>query len=264
MSAWDLLVPKEAEIARRVLAEESSHRRHLVIYLSGAHAYGFPSPDSDLDLKAIHISETAAMLGLTPPAPTFDRAEIIEGVEIDYTSNEVGHVLTGILAGNGNFIERVLGATTMEESPWLASLRPLVQRSLSKRVARHYLGFASSLRKELEERPLAKKILYVLRATLTGAHVLSTGELVTDVTKLLDRYGFSDAHALVETKRLGERTALAQAEIDRWRADIERAFTLIAEAQRTSSLPEEPPNVGEIDAWLIALRRELLEEALLH
>jgi predicted nucleotidyltransferase len=259
MSAWDLLVPKEAEIARQVLAEESARRRHLVIYLSGAHAYGFPSPDSDLDLKAIHMSSTAAMLGLAPPPPTFDRAEIIEGVEIDYTSNEIGHVLSGILGGNGNFIERVLGPTTMQESPWLASLRPLVQRSLSKRVARHYLGFAGSQRKELEERPLAKKILYVLRTTLTGAHLLSTGELVTDVTQLLDRYGFSDAHALVQTKRRGERTELSPAEIERWRADIERAFARVAEAQQASPLPEEPPNMREIDAWLIALRKELLD-----
>ena len=30
----------------------------MVVLLSGAHAYGFPSPDSDLDLKAIHLADT--------------------------------------------------------------------------------------------------------------------------------------------------------------------------------------------------------------
>jgi hypothetical protein len=38
-----------------------------------------------------------------------DRAEVVDAVEIDYTSNELAHALSGILAGNGNFIERVLG-----------------------------------------------------------------------------------------------------------------------------------------------------------
>jgi uncharacterized protein len=39
-------------IADAVLAEEEAERHHVVVALSGAHAYGFPSPDSDLDLKS--------------------------------------------------------------------------------------------------------------------------------------------------------------------------------------------------------------------
>ena len=34
-----------------VLGRESAHRDHVVVALSGAHAYGFPSPDSDLDMR---------------------------------------------------------------------------------------------------------------------------------------------------------------------------------------------------------------------
>ena len=37
-------------VMARVLDEEEAQREHVVVYLSGAHAYGFPSPDSDLDL----------------------------------------------------------------------------------------------------------------------------------------------------------------------------------------------------------------------
>src|SRR5690606_29702253 len=42
--------PHQRAVAERVLNEEDTARRHLVVHLSGAHAYGFPSPDSDLDL----------------------------------------------------------------------------------------------------------------------------------------------------------------------------------------------------------------------
>src|SRR4029079_16750085 len=99
--------------------------------LSGAHAYGFPSPDSDLDLKAIHVAKTSALVGFDPPQPTVERTEILEGVEIDYTSNEIAHALSGILNGNGNFIERVLGRSAFASSPLascpeLEELRPPV------------------------------------------------------------------------------------------------------------------------------------------
>ena len=45
-----ILEADQRRVARRFLAAEEEQRRHLVVYLSGAHAYGFPSPDSDLDL----------------------------------------------------------------------------------------------------------------------------------------------------------------------------------------------------------------------
>ena len=50
MQAAELLSLSDHQhaIGARVVAEESSKREHVVIYLSGAHAYGFPSPDSDL------------------------------------------------------------------------------------------------------------------------------------------------------------------------------------------------------------------------
>ena len=40
---------RQRAAADRLLDEESAKRSHLVVSLSGAHAYGFPSPDSDLN-----------------------------------------------------------------------------------------------------------------------------------------------------------------------------------------------------------------------
>src|SRR3984885_723924 len=141
-SAEDVLNDDQNKVMARVLAEEEARREHVVVYLSGAHAYGFPSPDSDLDLKAIHVAKTADLLGFDVPPATVDRAEIIDGVEIDYTSKELAHALAGVLGGNGNFLERVLGRMVPYASPLLAELRPIVQRALSRRVHRHYRGFA--------------------------------------------------------------------------------------------------------------------------
>ena len=87
----------QREVAAEVVAHEGRARRHLVVYLSGSHSYGFPSPDSDLDIKAVHTEATDRLLGLSPPPQTASRLEVVRGVEIDYTSNEIGAVLAGEL-----------------------------------------------------------------------------------------------------------------------------------------------------------------------
>ena len=125
--ALDVLTDAQRTMMARVLGEEEARREHVVVYLSGAHAYGFPSPDSDLDLKAIHVAKTADLLGFEMPSATVDRAEILEGVEIDYTSNELAHALSGMLGGNGNFLERVLGRLVPHASPRLRERRPRAQ-----------------------------------------------------------------------------------------------------------------------------------------
>jgi hypothetical protein len=251
----DFLDGKAAAVAERVLAEEEGHRRHLVIALSGAHAYGFPSPDSDLDLKAIHIESTPRLLGLGVPKETFDRLEVIEGVEIDYTSNELRGVLAGILAGNGNYIERVLGALIVHSAPEHEPLKALVAKSISKRVHRHYRGFAQSQRKAFEEaeQPIAKKLLYVLRTALTGTHLLRSGELRVDLRDNADEYGFPEAHDLIAAKRQGERTVLPGREPTLWQARLDKLFEILDEAHASSPLPEEV-DAQELEDYLVALR----------
>jgi predicted nucleotidyltransferase len=254
----DVLTPKQRAVMERVIAEEEQRRSHLVIALSGSHAYGFPSPDSDLDLKSIHIEPTARVLGLEAGAPHADRMEVVDGIEIDYTSNELKPVLLGVLQGNGNYIERILGALLPHAAPELAELKPLVQRSLSRRLFRHYLGFGTSQLKAFhaERAGSAKKLLYVLRTALTGAHALRTGEVVIDLRELIDEHGFSDARALIDEKRAGERTVLPAEVGERWSAEVKRAFEVLESAYRASPLPEEPQGAADLQAWLLEQRRK--------
>lgn len=256
-----VLDPKQRAAAARLLDEESAARRHVVVSLSGAHAYGFPSPDSDLDLKAIHVAPTERLLGLSPPPQSApDRIEVLDGVEVDYSSNEIQPALVGILQGNGNFIERVLSRFVLRSSPEHDSLREIVKRSLSRRVHRHYRGFATGQLREWEKDGFgsAKKLLYVLRTTLTGTHALLTGEIETDVTLLLDAHGFEAARELVEAKRRGEKSELAPDVAERWKGTVGRAFDLLDSALSGSPLPEDPPNAKDVEEWLVSTRRATL------
>jgi hypothetical protein len=84
------LLPLDARpVVEAFVAEHEARRRHLVVYLSGAHAYGFPSPDSDVDLKAVHVAPTRALVGVGRPRLAHDVTTTRQGVELDYTSNGV-------------------------------------------------------------------------------------------------------------------------------------------------------------------------------
>lgn len=249
--------PHQLDVAQRVLDQESEARRHLVVHLSGAHAYGFPSPDSDLDLKAIHVERTERLLGLTPPKPVRNRLEIIEGVEVDYTSNELQVAVRGLLRGDGNMLERVCSVTPMRDSDWRPQLRALAVRTLSRKYHHHYRGFAHSQRKAVDqaESPRAKKVLYVLRTALTGTHLLRTGECVPDLTALYEEYGLELVPDLIEIKQLGEKQPLPATLATAVVPALDRVFCLLDEAKAKSSLPEEPAHVDEFEQWLVEVRK---------
>lgn len=253
----DAIDPAQRPVARRFLDDASADREHLIVYLSGSHAYGFPSPDSDLDLKAMHVQPTATLLGLSPGTTTFNYLGVIDGVEIDYTSNEVANVLNGLVRGNGNYIERVLGPLALVTSEEHASLRPIAARSISRAAYGHYNGFARNQLGAVRaaDAPTAKKILYVMRTALTGAHLMRTGELVADIRELLDEYGLGEARELIEIKLAGERTSLASGDAERWSGKLDAVMALLERSRDESTLPVSAPNVDELEAWLLEVRR---------
>lgn len=255
---FELLTDHQAAVARAYLDARAGERHHLVVYLSGAHAYGFPSPDSDLDLKAVHIAATGALVGLSADAGGAELMGVVDDVELDYSSNELGDVLRGAVKGNGNYLERLLGDLVLAcDDPRLTAVRPLVRAVLSRRVVRHYAGFATSQRMAAIAGPTAKRVLYVLRTARTGLHLLRTGELVTDLTALAPRYG-PDVAELIARKQTGERAALDGAELARWRAVMLDVLVELDGAVATSVLPAEPPAaaVAALDEWLRAVRKD--------
>jgi len=255
---WQVLTAAQAEVTRSFLAARATERTHLVIFLSGAHAYGFPSPDSDLDLKCVHIAPTRDLVGLDPADEAPDRIETIDGVELDYGSNELAPVLRGAIKGNGNFLERLLGDLVLGGDPaLLAEARAVVRPALSRRVARHYSGFATSQLRAFDERPTAKRALYVLRTAATGRHLLAHGEIVTDVAKLT-AFVPAEIAELIAIKRKAERQELAPDQAAAWRTRLAAAIEAVDAAWPTSILPPDPPPeaVAAIDDWLRGVRKQ--------
>jgi len=254
---WSVLTAKQQEVARAFLAAREAERKHLVIYLSGAHAYGFPSPDSDLDLKCVHIAPTASLVGLDLVEEPADRIEIVDDVELDYGSNELTPVLRGAIKGNGNFLERILGDLALGgDLALLAEARAVVKPLLSRRCARHYGGFATGQLRLFDEKPTAKRALYVLRTAATGRAVMARGEILTDVNRLAE-FVPPEIDELIAIKRLAEKQQLSPEQVATWRPRLAAAIEAVDKAWPTSVLPvDAPPEaIAALDAWLREVRR---------
>jgi uncharacterized protein len=243
----------DLDLGRRFLALHPPPGRVLLVAVTGSHNYGFPSPDSDIDLKGIHVAPTESLLGLDAPAETHDRLEVHEGTECDLTTHEAAKAIRLLLQGNGNVLERIHSRYQLVDTPELHELRALATGALSRRFFVHYRGYFRGVCQEHEKASAlrAKPLLYAYRVALTGMHLLRTGEVVASLPELAPRYGFPEALELAAQKRATAEKVVLAPEVDALhRAAWPKLLAALEAARDESPLPEEPANRSACDAWL--------------
>ena len=113
----------------------------IFITISGAHLYGFPSPDSDFDLRGVHILPLAKVVGLDVRDETVQDERIIEGMEMDIVSHDVRKFFTLLLKKNGYVLEQLFSPlvvhTTPEHAELMAICNPRQANSSSCRKIIH-------------------------------------------------------------------------------------------------------------------------------
>src|SRR5690606_19154595 len=78
----------------------------LFATISGAHLYGFPSPDSDFDLRGVHILPPREVLGLRPGRETIEVEADREDIELDLVTHDVAKFFRLMLKKNGYVLEQ--------------------------------------------------------------------------------------------------------------------------------------------------------------
>ncbi len=253
-----MLIP-DLDRARRFVAAHPPPGELILCGVTGSHHYGFPSHDSDVDLKGIHLAPARALLGLEVPRETHDALLDFEGVEHDLTTHEAQKALGLLLRGNGNMLERILSPLQLVESDDTRALAELASGSLSTRFFGHYRGYFAGMRREHETRRQAKSLLYTYRVALTGVHLLRTGELRADVLANAAEYGEGGLEELVAFKReRGEKATIDPALDATHRARWPHLEAMLEEARAASPLPAEPRNAAALGEWLIERRLRAL------
>src|SRR5438876_2709335 len=80
----------------------------LFATISGAHLYGFPSPDSDYDLRGIHVLPLEEVVGLAQTNETVEKSGIHDGLEIDLVTHDAKKFFGLMLKKNGYVLEQLL------------------------------------------------------------------------------------------------------------------------------------------------------------
>ncbi len=229
----------------------------LFVTISGAHLYGFPSPDSDFDLRGVHVLPVAEVLGLGPCHETIERSEIREGREIDLVTHDIKKFFGLLLKKNGYVLEQLYSPLVVHTTPEHEELKAIAAGCITRHHVYHYLGFAETQWKLLakESPPRVKPLLYVYRVLFTGIHLMRTGEVEANLLRLNEGFRHPAIADLVARKLEGpERGTLPEAELQYHESEYNRLRAELEEAGRSSSLPEAASARAALNDLLVRVR----------
>jgi uncharacterized protein len=104
----------------------------LFATISGAHLYGFPSPDSDFDLRGVHVLPMEKVLGLEVRGETIDKSfieehlslgisedetKVLPDLEMDIVTHDVRKFFGLLLKKNGYVLEQLFSPLVVHTTP---------------------------------------------------------------------------------------------------------------------------------------------------
>jgi uncharacterized protein len=229
----------------------------LFATVSGAHLYGFPSPDSDFDLRGVHILPLRQVVGLDPGPPTIEVSEVVDRLELDLVTHDVHKFFGLLLKKNGYVLEQLTSPLVVHTTPAHGELKALVPQLLTRHHSHHYLGFAETQWRLFEkERPQrVKPLLYVYRVLLTGIHLMQTAKIEANLVHLNELFRLPYLPELIDRKLAGpEHGTLDAADVEFHHREYERLRAVLEQAHRDSTLPEAPTARAALDDLLIRVR----------
>ncbi|CAL9412918.1 hypothetical protein SUDANB15_01682 [Streptomyces sp. enrichment culture] len=232
----------------------------LFATVSGAHLYGFPSRDSDVDLRGTHLLPAADLVGLREPEETRSRMWDRDGVEMDLVTHDLRKFVRLMLRRNGYVLEQLLSPLVVHTTDAHRELVALAPGVLTRHHAHHYRGFATTQWRLFEKSGELKPLLYTFRALLTGIRLMRGGGVQAHLPTLLGEAGPGDAAPaylpeLIAAKAEREH-APADVGLERVRDDVRRLHGVLDGAQAASALPDAPTAHDALHAFLVRIRLE--------
>jgi hypothetical protein len=229
----------------------------LFATVSGAHLYGFPSPDSDYDLRGVHILPAKEAVGLLPKQETVVISGMREDIEMDLVTHDALKFFLMLLKRNGYVLEQLYSPLVVHTTPEHEELKKIAAGCITRHHSHHYLGFSATQWElfQKENLPRVKPLLYVYRVLLTGIHLMRTGYVEANLLTLNEEARLPYIPELVERKALGpEKGTLDAGEREFHLAEYTRLLAALEKAAAESSLPNEPSSRDALNDLLVRVR----------
>jgi len=231
-------------VGDRLRRVADAQRRPLVFAtVSGSHLYGFPSADSDHDLRGVHLLPLDELIGLDPGPDTISIAERSDEGGLELVSHDLRKFARLLLRPNGYVLEQLLSPLVVSSSALHEELVALAPGCVTRHHAAHYLGAAANQRALLgaEDPPRLKPLLSEFRVLMTGIHLLRSACIETDLRLLNAEFQIPYLPELIEQKRPKEQSAVADDhDLARYEADCDHLRRELAEAAVVTDLPDAP------------------------
>lgn len=219
--------------------------------------YGFPSPDSDYDLRGVHILPTPEVVGLNPGRETIEVSKIQDGLDIDLVTHDVKKFFLLLLKKNGYVLEQLYSPLIVYTTPEHEELKAIAQGCITRHHSHHYLGFAQTQWRlfEKEHPRRVKPLLYVYRVLLTGIHLMRTGIVEANLVQLNEEFKLAYIPELITQKLEGaEKSVLEEANLAFHRSEYDRLYHELDRASKESWLPEAPSCKDSLNELLVRVR----------
>lgn len=229
----------------------------LFVTISGAHLYGFPSPDSDYDLRGVHLLPLPEIVGLKTGQETIEISELQADLQIDLVTHEAKKFFGLLLKRNGYVLEQLYSPLIVHSTPEHEELKAIAQKCITRYHSYHYLGFAKTQWRffEKENPPRVKPLLYVYRVLLAGIHLMRTGTVEANLVTLNQEFQLSYLPEFIDIKVNGvEKGRLEIQDIEFHQQEYLRLCQILERASQSSHLPDEPSAQPELHEFLLKLR----------
>jgi len=228
----------------------------LFVTISGAHLYGFPSVDSDLDLRGVHVLPLREVIGLGSPRETITCDSVRDGFELDLVTHDAFKFFRLLLKRNGYVLEQLLSPLVLHTTPEHEELKQIAHDCITRHHAHHYLGFARTQWKLFDKDRRVKPLLYTYRVLLTGIHLMQTGKIEANLVRLNEAFRLPQVDELVAQKVGGTEKGLIEgADLAFHERECQRLTAELEAARDASSLPGVPQGRDALNDLLLRLRQ---------
>jgi predicted nucleotidyltransferase len=177
-------------------------------------------------------------------------------VELDFVAHDLRKFANMMIRHNGYVLEQLYSPLIVSGGSALAELREIGRCCITRRLFRHYRGFARGRRKLLKEPgATVKQLLYAYRVYMTGIRVLKGGGIEANIKVLNEDFKLSQICELVVRKQAGAENDLLRGneiahhgrELDKLEGELESAFD-------ASTLPEQPTSTEALNDFVVGIR----------
>lgn len=241
--------------------EEEKGVEILLACETGSRAWGFPSPDSDYDVRFIYRHKRDWYLCLNEQKDTIEK--MLENNQIDLSGWDLKKSLNLLWKSNPPLLERIQSPIIyIADKDFLKGVNDLAESTYSRiATMHHYLSMAKKMFSEVKDYEVVKlkKLFYALRTTIACQWIIEKQEIPPIVfQKMLERLEIEGnikrrIYELIVLKATKNEDYLHKAEIELY-IFMEKRIQQAEEV--ASSLPVSKGNIESLNEFFRLNLRE--------